>query len=321
MSPLYVGREGQYVRLGGGVPQDGGSTPPGDEFHTLFGIYNGGPSENPDQGAHSLFGMYPEIASTYVQGTQPQMNIAYESARINRGTAGCYSLTAKNGPVTHMDIANQTPEAEAHLTTHINALKTLSEINPNVPVYATLEQEFEVKRNQGSFFLEPMYYAPDPTFATYAAALSHFCARVHAEAPLVQTTYWFGEGRQNDIRTIVGALTTLPKVYCADPYRWSWDGQSAGRSATIEPVVHWFRNDPTIRAKIGDNIRFGLSEWGTPAAFPDANNAAFITGVRDWAEALELEFIIYFNRDGIEDHRINSQPLSVAAFAAEMAGA
>lgn len=275
-------------------------TEPGTQ--TLIGTYNGTPSESPDEKTFADYGYWPQVASTYYQYDKPDLNMTYETARINRGTSPIITLTLRSGPTTLIDVADQTPAGVAIMNTYINALKTLSEVNPAIPVYATLDHEFEVKRNQGLL--------TGVSLTQYAEALSYFIQRCKTVAPLVQTIYWFGESDTTSIKTVLDNLTQDPHIYSADPYRWAWDAPGTTKDGSLGPIIPW------IRGQKGSNIRFGISEFGTDIGFGDGPNAAWYNGLRDWLIDNNVEFACLFNRS---NWNMDTQPLTKAAFAAELA--
>lgn len=276
-----------------------------ESFTTRVGVYNGSPNELPDEKTLATFGAFPEIASTYYQSDKPGLNLAYETARIKRGIAPLLTLTLKAGSVSLVDVANRAPAAEKLLGTYINALRTLSEIDPTVPVYATLDHEFEVKRNQGVI--------NGISMETYAKALSRFLERCHAEAPQVVTLHW--SGGSDKANTLIGmrALTTLPKMFAFDPYKYAHRNPTETLDVSLGEPVRW------LRGLLGD-VRVGLAEFGADAKFGDASNATWMQGLREWCVKNRIEFACLFNRDSSTfSYKIDAPPLTRTAFAAELA--
>src|SRR3954464_5577290 len=108
----------------------------------LVGFYNGGPSTH-DAGT-AVFGK-PALASTYYQGNQIGNIVAAETPRIRKGISPLITITTIGGTTTLNQIAaGQT----AWLDQYVAALKSLAAVDPSVPIYATLDHEFEVKVNQ-----------------------------------------------------------------------------------------------------------------------------------------------------------------------------
>lgn len=287
-------------------------TPPPEVQTTLIGVYNGAPNENPDAATLALTGYYPQIASTYYQGNNT-VNMAYETGRIGRGTALLLTKTIRNSSpaVTMADVANETSLGVAFLDGWINSLKTLSEIDLDVPVYATIDHEAEVKYNQGNIT------ATD--WANYPAALDVFIQRCRAEAPLVQTLYWFGGSDKTKINTVLTSLTEVPHAITLDPYRFASHPSTEDFFGSIEDEVIWLRANSAYIAMGEPPI--GISETGTDQVqFTDANNAAWWTGLRDNLISLDLIMGVLFNRNSADyDYKIDTYPLTVAAFSAEQA--
>lgn len=280
---------------------------------TRMGVYNGNPGEKPDEKSLATFGSSPEIATSYYQTNQPGLNVAYETARIKRGTSPLLTLTTKSGPVTLADIGSRSARGEAFLTTYITALRTLSEVDVNVPVYATLEHEFEVKRNEADEGVPDRGAFKNVSDAVYAAALSRFLERCHEEAPKVVTLYWFGYSAKAAIRSIQGRLTTKPKAYSLDPYRWEWTPAGTSFDTAILSRVR------ESREWFGADARVGVSEFGTAAGHGDASNAVWFTGIRSQLTDAGVEFACLFNRGtGGTGMNIDNQPLARTAFSREL---
>lgn len=279
---------------------------------TRIGVYNGEPNKLPDERTMTVFGSYPEIASTYYQTDKPGLNLAYETARIKRGTAPLLTVTTKSGPVTLAEIGARSARGEAFLTTYIRALKTLSEVDASVPVYATLDHEFEVKRNEAKAGNADRVAFKDVTNDQYAAALSRFLERCHAEAPKVVTLYWYGYSDWGNISAIQAKLTTKPKAYSMDPYRWRGALGSSFDAAILAKVRQ-------ARAAFGADARVGISEFGASEQNGDASNAVWFTGIRKQLESAGVEFACLFNRgEDVEGNLIDNDPLTRVAFAAEL---
>lgn len=257
----------------------------------------------------AAFGPTQMRASYYQPGQS--VNVAAETARINAGQSPLITITLKTGTPTLTDVANQTPVALTFLDTYIGALKTLAAVNPAVPVYATLDHEFEVKVNQGTI--------TGVSTATYGKALSVFIARCKTQAPAVRTLYWFGGSDKTKIGQVFAAITTAPWGISYDPYVTS--GESASQSFTdnARPVLDWIKANADY-ARLG-SPPIGLSEFGMATAHGDAAVAAFLTGIKPQMTALGLAFANYFNSTGTVGTLITGGgfPLSVAALKASAA--
>lgn len=249
-------------------------------FTTRIGVYNGPHSDRPDDKTLSTFGALPQVASMYYQPTQA-FNPQAEIGRVKRGISPLVTLTLKSGPVSLVDVANGTTAGEAKITQYVNFLRQVSE-ESEVPVYATLDHEFEVKRNQGEI--------TGVSLSQYAAALSRFIKRCRELAPKVTTLYWFGGSDRASIATVLDAITVRPDVYAADPYRFAHRSVTETLDVSLGDVVKW------LRGKLGD-VRVGIAEFGTDRAFGDSSNAVWITGLREWCVDNRVEFACLFNRD------------------------
>lgn len=283
--------------------------PPPPPTPRWVGVYNGAPSEGPDAATLLAFGAYPQVGSTYYQGNNAT-NITYESGRIGRGTRPLLTKTTRGGTTTLQDIAAENTAGTAWLTSWINDLKTLSLVNTDIEVMATIDHEAEVKFNQGNLS------AAD--WAAYPAALSVFIRRCRAEAPLVKTLYWYGGSDTTKIATVLAGLTENPHYIVMDPYRFASHPSSETFIESVGDEISWLRGRSDY-TRLG-SPPIGLSEFGTSMTqFTDANNAAWFTGLRDDMETLDIFMAVLFNRDSSTyAYKINSYPLSVAAFSAEL---
>ena len=268
-----------------------------------LGWYNGGPAAD----VSFALGGTPQIASTYYQPDQAGLNLEAEIARIKRGTSPLITLTLKSGPATLADVATQTPAAIALLDTYTNALQQLAEVDPGVPVYATLDHEAEVKINQGTL--------PGVTATVYAKALSVFLDRCTTRAPAVRSVYWYGASDRTKIAQVLAGLTTPPDVICMDPYSTRSHPGTETFTETIKPHLDWLRSNPDY-TRLG-SPPVGLGEFGTDIAHGDPSCAAWLTDLRARLVDLDLLFALLFNRDSTGwRYKITSggTPASVTAF-------
>jgi hypothetical protein len=83
-----------------------------------------------------------------------------------------------------------------------------------VPVYATLDQEFEVRVTQGTITGGRCH------FANYGQALSYMFTRAATRCPNVQMGFWYGgsSGQRTNLLTMWRNITTAPDWVSVDPY-------------------------------------------------------------------------------------------------------
>lgn len=290
-----------------------GSEPTTPSTKRLLGIYN---SDGGDTQTNSLMGQYPEIASTYYQPTQQKLSIANETARINRGTAPMITLTAK-GTQRLAGIANGNADDLAWLDEYVAALNTLSNVNSNVKVYATLDHEWEVKVNQAKITGE----SADP--AIYGKALSVFFQKCKTGAPKVIYTYWVGGADStNLLNTVLTNITVAPMIISCDPY--------LNNSETGTAASNWASYLDKFRSASGkyrtQYVRLGspplaISEHGIQTTtHTDTQVAAYFVNLRQQMADENVVFSIFFNSDADNPHMItpggsNPVPTAVTNFA------
>lgn len=275
----------------------------------LLGVYDGGPKG--DASTRSVFGRYGDISSSYYQPNQASLNVAAEKARIDRGTAPVLTLTSKGTQYIN-DIANKSGAGWSWIKTYVDSLDTLGSYGKarKVPVFATLDHEWEVKVNQG------MLSGNSARAAVYARALSNFFQLVDQAAPEVVTLYWYGHFDTADINAVGSALTVAPDMFALDPY----SGQHAAANETIaqmvQPKLTWLKNRSWYKGQ-----RIGLAEFGADKS--DTNMATyFFKNMRGNLKNLDLAFGIFFNRDDRPYVvKINpNYPRSIAAVRNSLAG-
>ncbi len=274
-----------------------------------LGVYNGASGEKPDEKAITDFGRAPDVANSYYVPKQPQLNQAYETARIKRGTSPNITMSTK-GTQYIAGIAKGDAAALKWLDTYIASLKKLAEVNPQVPVYATLEHEFRAKVKQGII----TGASADP--ATYGKALSVFYAKTAAASANIKASYWM-VGYDRAFEGAVGnAFTTLPQAVLFDPYA----NVAKDTIASItQGDLAWIKSQPWFRGQA-----IGLAEFGMPVGLGDAALAKFYTGVRGQLDTLGLKFAVFFNRSRDNDHQISHRgdgrtfPLAVSAFTSSL---
>lgn len=319
----HVRIDGQWVPVSGlarrgSTPDD--PTPPVSARR--LGIYQGTPAELPDETTLAQFGHYPRIASTYYISTQQTLNMTYETARINRGTSPLITLTTKD--TNYMTELANSSVRDAWLQTYVDRLHTLSLVNPNVPVYATLDHEWEVKVNQGILTGSNA----DPT--NYAKALKKLFTMCDASAPNVQYGYWYGHFDTAAIAEVLVEMAKVdaaPKYIALDPYQNGQGGSTA--AANWAPKLSWLKARPQYTALGSPPI--GIAEFGMGkgnngyAVHTDAQLATFYGYLHAQMEASDVIFALLFHRDKASEPGYiitdGAHPLAVAAFASSLGGA
>ncbi len=269
-----------------------------------LGVYNGNPEEKPDEKTLCQFGAYPDVANTYYQPKQ-NVSIAYETARIQRGTSPNITITTK-GTQLLAGIAKGDAAALTWLDNYVAGLKKLAQVDPNVPVYATLDHEFRVKTKQSYVTGE----SADP--AVYGKALDVFYKKAAAAHKNIRTSYWIVGFDRAFEGTVGDQFTVNPDAIMFDPYA----NTGSDTVATItRGDLAWIKAQDWY---VGQEI--GLAEFGMPIANGDANMAKFFTDVRSQLKAQGIEWAVFFNRQKDNDHAIIGRndgkafPQSVVAF-------
>lgn len=280
-----------------------------------IGVYNGGTSG--DDGVKTSFGRYPDIASTYLQGNSVTASwIKQETARIKKGISPLLSISSSSSHaaptgVSPAAIAAQQAPAVAWLDAYLAAVQQLALVDPNVPVRVSLDQEMEVKRNQGQF--------AGITNAQFAAAQTYFIEQCRAGAPNVEPVVWFGGSDTASIAGIMAGINAAPDWFTLDPYKMAAHPRSETFLQSMQPKIAWLRANPDY-IRLG-SPKIGLSEFGVDASFGDAACASWLTGIRANLATLGVGFAVYFNRNAATySFKLDtgSLPLSVAAFSASL---
>jgi len=269
------------------------------------GAYHGGPTTDSDFTAKVA---KPYMASTYYQPTQASLNVPAETARIKSGIRPLITTTLKSGPITLVDVANLTTSGQQFLAAQVAAFKSLSEVDPAIEVYGTLDHEFEVKLNQG------MITGVD--CATYARALSNWMAAIKTGAPKVVRVWWYGGSDFAHIDIIGKALTVRPDAITYDPYLTDSHPASETFEGSVKPHLDQLRG-----ASWYDGQPVFLSETACATSKGDDVCAAWLTNLPAKLAALGLAGAVYFNRDN-PDYLITqgTYPKAVAALTASMKG-
>ncbi len=282
------------------------------------GGYNGGPSETPDENHLKWFGFTPDVASTYYQSNQ-SVNVAYETARVKRGTSPNLTMTTK-GTQYLAQIAAGNTAALAWLNKYIDGLVAVAKVNPDIVVFGSLEHEAKSKVAAGARGEVGLTgESADPVVIGRAQSVFFRLLRARGQANLLSTYWMVGydrafEGAEGN------AFTDLPDVITWDPY-------GRGTTATIASVAKadaqwimsqsWFTGQP-----------LAITETGLPVANGDDAVARYLTDFPETLAGLGRElgvtflFAILFNRTKDNDHQIAGRadgqafPKAVAAFSA-----
>lgn len=285
--------------------------PPPQPLRPFLGMYNGTHSEGGDDAARSLFGAYPEVSSTYYQ-TQ-RINQTAEQARMGKGISPLITVTTKGT----QRLAGIATGDLAWLDQYLEDLNTLALSHPDVPVYATLDHEWEVKVNSGA--ITGLSASP----AVYGKALSTFIIRARVIAPTVKVGYWFGYSDKTKIAAVLASITVPVDWMSLDPYTWRTDPATETPAQCWDPQVSWLRTRPDY-TRLGSPPVF-LSEFGIDVkAHGDVNGARYFTDLRAALVKSGLAGAVHFNRvDGVNTWKFTTgeYPQSVAAFSASLKSA
>jgi hypothetical protein len=335
---------------GGGDPGGGGGGGGGGSngLSTTLGFYNFGP--NTDSLSYADSGFYPQVASTYYPSGQPQLNITAERARILRGTSPQLTLATVQLPATQnyvADLASNSPTQAAldWLNTYVQSLKTLSEIDTTVPVYAGWESEWLVKTRDGSLSGDNLIPA------NYGKAVSRFWTKCKQDAPLVKTTLWMSSA-ETEYAQAMAAATSYPDVFTADPYTVSLTYQSPmqtfqgfldsmrttggamkvqyDRLSAMAAAVNGISNYKIPMALSETGIAFVNKVQSTPRiANTDAEGVTWYNDLRPAITTAGLLYVVVFMKNSgprgdfsvyDPDSFGNTYPLSRAAFGSAIAG-
>lgn len=291
-----------------GTATDLPTTPPQPSCPRL-GVYNYWDADR-DHEINRQFGATAELSTSYYQTTE-RVRMESEIARIGRGTSPNITFTTKGTQyLAALGTGRSHPQydaASAWLTQHVTDLSTLADLSPSVPVYATLEHEFQTKLQTG----EITGRSTDPVL--YGRALNRFYRRVDAANPRIRTTYWMvGWDRVLEGR-IAEEFTVLPKAILFDPYAHrTTDTLISIASADLR----WIRAQDWY---VGQEI--GLAEFGMQVVLGDEALGTFFASLRGQLEVMGVSFAIFFNREKDFDTRIAERsdgktfPRGQAAFA------
>lgn len=329
------------MQLGSVVPPP---PPPPPTGTPRLGSYGSNGAGN-DSDSLTYFGAYPEVANDYLQvgsttGSGSYMSlVTSQTPRVNRGTACLLLLSLKgyfgsgtdNSNVGLKALANPSDPNHAAMVTvvdnYISRLKTLSEVDPSVPIYASLEGEADAKVNKYEQWLINPATAGDKINATRAEAgigTNYFLNRLRTEAPLVKKTLWWA-GTQKTIINEIWDQVGANNVDCVvgDPYT---------NGTQVETMLKCFTTW-TNWVKVQNNyIRCGsppqgIGECGMQTdTHTDAQVATYIKPspsytMRDTMRDAGVIFASWFDSGRDKGHEITdgSHPLACAAMADSLA--
>lgn len=278
-----------------------------------LGVHSGW-SPDHDVESKQQFGAWPQVANSYYQ-PGARVNLAQERERIRRGTSPNITISTVGSDViealgTGPDHTGWTA-AKQWLDRYVGDLAELVAVDPDVPVYATIEHEFRPKTRDGMFVGD----AAEP--AVYGRALSLFYATAHEVEPELRTTYWI-VGYDREFESAVAAeFDALPQVVVFDPYAGTAD-------ETVESIVaedvRWLTREDWY-----DGQEIGLGEFGMRVANGDDAVAAFFTDVRRQLDAAGVSWAVLFNSEANFDTAISARtdgqrfPRARAAFSRALA--
>lgn len=302
------------------------STPPPPPPATLgyVGCYS-----DSDQNVKDWFGEYPQVSSTYYQPGQQNISLAAETSRINRGTSPNLTITTKGTDLLERIYDNEST-AMTWLTTYVNQLKKLSEVDPDIPVYATLVHEPTVQINNGVSNPANGLTGRSAQPAVIGGAQGRFFHLCDQLAPLVKKTWWivgFNRTIEAQIAQAWNAQNPDPTGDSWDPDVVQWDPYANGPNDSIDTITSadiawikgqsWYKDQP-----------LALGEFGMPVANGDAAMTTFFTNVSAKLAAKGLLYGIFFDRPRDNNHQITvgtpvtgpmTYPGAVAAFDASLA--
>lgn len=303
------------------------------------------------------FGHYPEVNNWYLQTTRSgggTLNTMVNDIgpSIRRGTAPLMLLSLKGVYGNGQDGSNiglrviatgpSHPDYElitGLVTKYINNLKTLSEIDPSVPIYAALDGEADAKVNKYELWLQNPAQGGDKIAATREEAgigTNYFLNRLKTEAPLVQgILWWAGTQKQiiNDIWDEIGADNV--KCVVGDPYTNQNTIETFNKCITdwtnwVKIQTNYTRcgsppqaigetgmqttNSTHTDAQIATYIYPGRPLTALPWPTPGPNDRT----LRDIMRETDIIFLSYFDSNADLGHKIStgSYPLACAAMKA-----
>lgn len=298
-----------------GDPEEVSPPPPGPEPESgtwpLMGVYMGAPNENPDDRYYTAVGSYPEIVSTYYQGYPSggsTLNVSMENTRLSRGQIPLITFTTKNSNWTLAEIA----AGDADTAWIDPLISQIAGLNAG-EIWWTLDQEFEVKVNQGAYTSGPLAY--QPTNQEYADAFNYVSDKIKTARPTLKNLYWYGYSDQTDINDIGSRLDMdLVDIIALDPYVFSHHSATTTFEEMAQPKLDWLRARSWF-----NNKPIVFAEYAKDKVHGDQYCADFYTNLRPRMKALGVMAGVFFCRDKPGDILANiledaSYPLAKAAY-------
>jgi hypothetical protein len=277
-----------------------------------LGVYSDW-SPDADRQVVRQFGALPQVASSYYQPGD-RVRLSEETARIRRGTSPNITITTKGTDLIEALAAGRShpgfADAGAWLDQYVAALSTLADVDPDVPVYATIDHEFRVKARTGQ--VTGRSALPE----VYGRALDRFFAAAEKANRRIRTTYWMVGYDRDFEATVAEQFRTRPDAVVFDPYP-NEAGETLPEIAAED--VEWIRSQDWY-----DGQELGIGEFGAPVEFGDEAVARFLTDLPQQLAELGVSWAVLFNRDRDFDTRIAGRadgqeyPLARAAFAASL---
>jgi hypothetical protein len=263
----------------------------------------------------TYFGRPAEISTTYYQQNQINKIQTWEKESIDRGTVSNITITSKDTNYIS-GIADGESTALAWIDSYVEELRKISEYSgaKGMPVFATLDHEWEVKVNQGTLTGRNA----DP--AVYAKALGVFYEKLRLKAPKVTYIYWVGGFDHAKINSVMSAMTVAPKIIAADPYVNGTSNENASQNwnryldkfrKSNGPLFNQYnRLQALVPSSEGWRIKFAIAEHGFQTTnyivdgvtkiatnHTDAQIAAYYTNLKQQMIDTDIVFSIFFNSD------------------------
>jgi hypothetical protein len=293
--------------------------PPPPTTTRRLGIYDGAYQEDY---LTTQFSFQPEIANTYYSpsgalGTTQKNN---EITRIQKGISICMSIGTKGTQYIDAYANHTDPTVDTWIENQVDNAVQVANANPNVPVYITFEQEYEVKVNKAAIT------GASAVEATYGAALSRFFTYCKNKAPNLLYGYWYGGSDQAAILTVLQNITVNPQWISLDPYATPAHAATETLQQTWAPNLAWLRTGGASSqyVRLG-SPPIGISEFGMSVEHGEAALVKYYTNIRQTMENSNVIFATFFNRNsGSHPYNITGEdtptwpkfPNAIAAFTA-----
>lgn len=299
----WDGYANHYTDLGDGTANPGGGptpTPPPDPggggstgswppaLGSLLGVYQG---DQPSDDGKSWLGSYPQISSSYWVKGKFNWSTSNQVARVQRGTVPLITVTS--GDLGYMTgVLNGDATATAWADDFLSRLKTISEVNPAIPVLATWAHEYSVQIQSGGGITG---VDNDPTGQLAGRVLDWLIVRAATKCPLVKVGLWYNAGHGSTVETgTLKAMTQKPAWVGADFY--SNANHSASETlAQTWAAFSWIKNNADYK-RLGSPPLIA-PEFGDDTGHGDASLAAYYSNIRRDMKTAGLFGAVFFNRD------------------------